>query len=598
VCVCVCVCVLVSVTTGRGQDTGTNNAYTEGHTPFSRVAGAVHTVGADGFNGDQMYGVPAGFLAAARSASAKAMVLEPEICFNNSATGVGIDAMTWSGAYLFANQQAPLTLSFKTLEPRHMVHVLHRDGKDRMRAVQTSWFNGAGIHTWENVFGIWNGLTPRVSAATKAVATLLRGLKALVQGNGITWNPHTPVTLVPKLYASEFSNATHRLWALVNTDNETDATGSTVAIPCQPGTQHDKSLWFDMWRGTTLPTPPCKSFVAIFSVSVEKDGFGALLCLPATAAGAPAATAAIAASTALARVVHPLTLRPLASFNGSWAWLRQQIAPNPPTPAMSAAQAAQLGMVEVSPPHGAAAFNFSVGALGVSLGEQKKLPEAVDVQYPWESHPTASHAPHPIVFEHSFYISKYPVTNVQFAKFLRESRWQPATHRRQNWLRHWIKRPGRVPEVPKGQGNRPMVMVSRDDAAAFCAHYRARLPREWEWQYAAQGSDGRAWPWGPGDDNSTTGFTHRANVSHETVMPLPPAVDAHPTGASPFGVESMVASVHEWTDQYSDAHMTRAVLRGGSHWSPVPQPAVMYEYFFNRTSNIGYTDGAPNWYFP
>ena len=120
---------------------------------------------------------------------------------------------------------------------------------------------------------------------------------------------------------------------------------------------------------------------------------------------------------------------------------------------------------------------------------------------------------------------------------------------------------------------------------------------EWEWQYAAQGSDGRVWPWGSTDDNETNGgYVHRPNVSHETVLPNPPAVDAYPAGASPFGVQAMVASVHEWTDEYTDAHMSRAVLRGGAHWCPLPQPAVMYDYFFNYTTGVGYTDGAPNWW--
>ena len=110
-------------------DTGTNNAYSRNNTPFSRVAQAVHAVGADGVNGDQMYGVPAGFLEASRQASVPAgqsMVLEPEICFNNSVTGVGTDAMTWSGAFAFDSLVAPLTLAYKIVEPRHMVHVLHR----------------------------------------------------------------------------------------------------------------------------------------------------------------------------------------------------------------------------------------------------------------------------------------------------------------------------------------------------------------------------------------------------------------------------------------------------------------------------------------
>ena len=146
----------------------------------------------------------------------------------------------------------------------------------RTPAVQTAWFNGAGVHTWENVFGIFNQLTPRVAAGTKAVAALLRGLGPLLQGRGIGWRPHAPVTTRPLLFASEFvrpavccafasalcahtrrrrsacsqpsrgsqwrhclsssstafhrgtavpqTNGTHAVWTLVNTDNATDQT--------------------------------------------------------------------------------------------------------------------------------------------------------------------------------------------------------------------------------------------------------------------------------------------------------------------------------------------------------------------------------------
>ena len=138
----------------------THDAYGT-HSPYERVVGAVRAAGADGFNGDQMYGVPAGFQEAATADGGAPIVLEPEselaakqsaeslllliaavpaVCFNNSATGVATDAMTWSGAYAFDSQPAPLTLSFKALEHRHMVHVLQRDRRDRNRAVQTSWF--------------------------------------------------------------------------------------------------------------------------------------------------------------------------------------------------------------------------------------------------------------------------------------------------------------------------------------------------------------------------------------------------------------------------------------------------------------------------
>ena len=162
-----------------------------------------------------------------------------------------------------------------------------------------------------------------------------------------------------------------------------------------------------------------------------------------------------------------------------------------------------------------------------------------------------------------------------------------------------------MPSFPAGQGRLPVVWVSREDAAAYCRAQGARLPHEWEWQYAGQGAGsgsasggGRPWPWGDEGDNETTGYTHRPNVSHAMTMPPPAAVDAYPSGASPFGVESMVGGVREWTDVYTDAHTSRAVLRGGSYWSPLPQPSVVYRYLFNYSSDIGYTDGAPNWYYP
>ena len=50
---------------------------------------------------------------------------------------------------------------------------------------------------------------------------------------------------------------------------------------------------------------------------------------------------------------------------------------------------------------------------------------------------------------------------------------------------------------------------------------------------------------------------------------LPPSdVDAHPQGASPFGVMDMVGNVWQWTDEYLDDHTAGAIIRGGSHYQP------------------------------
>ena len=51
-------------------------------------------------------------------------------------------------------------------------------------------------------------------------------------------------------------------------------------------------------------------------------------------------------------------------------------------------------------------------------------------------------------------------------------------------------------------------------------------------------------------------------------LTAPDDVDAHPKGASPFGVMDMVGNVWQWTDEYVDDHTRAAILRGGNHYQP------------------------------
>jgi formylglycine-generating enzyme required for sulfatase activity len=64
------------------------------------------------------------------------------------------------------------------------------------------------------------------------------------------------------------------------------------------------------------------------------------------------------------------------------------------------------------------------------------------------------------------------------------------------------------------------------------------LPHEWEWQYAAQGADGRIYPWGNSWNPEAVPTPDKGRT-----MRSPDAVDAHPQGTSPFGVIDLVENV-------------------------------------------------------
>ena len=160
-------------------------------------------------------------------------------------------------------------------------------------------------------------------------------------------------------------------------------------------------------------------------------------------------------------------------------------------------------------------------------------------------------------------MDRYPVTNKDYLKFMETSGYQPTDDH--NFLRDWV---GGKPQP--GWENKPVTWVSIEDARAYAAWAGKRLPHEWEWQYAAQGTDGRLFPWGNNWDAEAVPTPNRSRKS------LPPAdVDAHTTGASPFGVMDLVANVWQWTDEFLDDHTRAAALRGGCSY----QPQTSHWYF-------------------
>lgn len=169
-----------------------------------------------------------------------------------------------------------------------------------------------------------------------------------------------------------------------------------------------------------------------------------------------------------------------------------------------------------------------------------------------------------------FQIAKYPITNAQFQVFVdapdgyQERECWTFSKKALDWHHsNPLPQPTTFPGA-----DLPRTNVTWYEAFAFCRWLSARtgdaiaLPTDQQWQRAAQGDDGRRYPWGSTFDSAL------CSGSKKSTMP----VTRFPDGASPYGVVDMSGNVWEWclnnwqtgsTDIDRDAIR---VLRGGSYY--------------------------------
>jgi iron(II)-dependent oxidoreductase len=482
------------------------------------IAETMKEVGADGINGDTQDGVPLAFSQAADK-SGHPLVFEPEGSPSDEALAWNV--LTW-GQYKF--EFVPMVDRFRWLEPLHQVNISHRWNRDKTEDLQYAFFNGEGWESWENIWGIWNGITPRDGEATRRVATIERAVAPFFASE--EWQPFYPMHLYG-VFASKWPLGQQTVWTIVNR-NGYDVSGRQISVPYTPGMRY-----FDLYHGVEL-TPERDGDQAVLSFSMENQGYGALLAT----AGEPDARI-----TELMAKMKQVTSTSLSSYSHEWKALQQQLVDIAKTESVSAAPG---GMVKIP----AADYLFKVEGIEIEGFNDA----GVDVQYPWEDIPRRYH-------EHkmhitSFYIDKYPVTNAQFKKFVDSTQYHPKDD--SSFLKDW-----KNDSYPDGWGDKPVTWVSQEDARAYAKWAGKRLPHEWEWQYAAQGTDARIYPWGSDWDTSKVPTPDRART-----MRGPDNVEAHPAGASPFEVMDMVGNVWQWTDEYVDEHTRGGILRGGSYYQP------------------------------
>jgi len=522
-------------------DQGTHD---EGMTYWDATAKIMAQIGADGVNGDTLEGMPRAFLDASDKAG-HPLVLEPE-GYPSSNEMLAYNNMNWGyWRYPFS----PLVSEGKLIEPRHMVNVSDRWNRSKTDNLQFAFFNGAGLETWENVWSIWNGITPRAAESIRRVATVDRAVAPFLVSQD--WEPLTP-TLQFGVFATGWPLADEKVFTVINR-NEYDLTGPQLELPFKPGLHY-----YDLWHGAEI-TPQRNGDTVTLSFDIEGHGFGALFITPEL--NNPAIQA-------LLKTSETWNATPLASLSDIWHPLPQQIVPITKTPRP---KSDPRDMVKIP----AADFLFRVNGLEIEGNNWAGL----DVQYPWEDSPRRHHL-HQIHIP-SFWIDKYPVTNAEFKQFLDATHYHPKDD--YNFLKDWVDG-----VFPHGWDTKPVTWVSEEDAAAYAAWAGKRLPHEWEWQYAAQGTDGRAFPWGNLWDGLAVPAPDRARD-----LTSPDNVDAHPTGASPFGVMDMVGNVWQWTDEYQDEHTRTAILRGGSYYQP--QGSIWYfPQAYRNTEHSKYLLMAPS----
>ena len=487
-------------------------------------------LGADGMNGDTMFGVSEDFYQYTQSENYP-LAFQPEQSINN------LKMLEWnrlSWGYFWGYEQKPGVDVYKWIEPQHQVNVTNRWAVDKTFDLQWAFFNGIGYNSWENVWSVWNQIPERYEEAIRRISAIYHAYPDIWSSND--WEPYITV-LQKNVYATKFPSNGRTIYNFINRDSA-EIKGRQISL-----SYHKGDVYYDLWSGHQLK-PDIRDGNAILSFDIEGFGYGSIL----VAGGAlkPAESAFIAKRATMSK-------RKLKTYPADWKPIPQQMVAIPKT---KIANKTPEGMIRIP-----AADKYQFESVGVMI-EGNELPTAVGVQHSWESHPSRSQK-HEMRIA-SFYIDKYPVTNKQFKKFINATGYHPADGH--NFLRDWVNG-----SYPEGSENAPVTWVSLEDARAYAKWAGKRLPHEWEWQYAAQGTDGRKYPWG--NENIKNNYPPTDTTR---AMRKPTAVDAYPAGASVFGVMDLVGNVWQWTDEYTDLHSRTAIVKGSS-------------YFHAQTSG---------WYFP
>jgi len=173
-----------------------------------------------------------------------------------------------------------------------------------------------------------------------------------------------------------------------------------------------------------------------------------------------------------------------------------------------------------------------------------------------ESHPAGTKGGSMVfVSDFMFYIDKFEVTNQDYQECV-AARGCKKTKQQSGF------------DAPQ----QPVIYIDQNDARTYCQWAGKRLPKEQEWQEAAQGTDGRIYPWGNQEPNCS--LANYKGCASGTV-----SVGSKPAGASPYGALDMAGNGWEWVEE-------EGVVRGGGWLDDPPNLLVSSRYTHIRKDSI------------
>ena len=435
-----------------------------------------------------------------------------------------------SWAQKFGDKYVPGVLRNKWFERNHLQHQIARWNFDHTTELHQAWMNGSGMMIWENVFGQWIAWSERDKSILRAMLPIQRRYHELFTGEG--WTPLVE-TKINGVFASLWEGNGLRLWTLVNR-HEHKVSGDLLKVADAGGV-----AYYDLVAGTSAKIQKVDGSVTLQGV-INPRSIGCFISGQSQDMGKEL--------TGFLSAIRKIN----AGYSNRTGF--PEMSPVLKEVKFTAPDKATAveGMVEIQP----MTVNQSILFVIRECGAYSSYPEVSINQQGYSlAYQKMAHIPH-------IAIDVTPVTNGKYLEFVKATGYQPKE--KHQFLRHWIDG-----KPPSEKENHPVVYVDLDDARAYAQWAGKRLPKESEWQFAAQGYGELKYPWGQ---------ELKENCYNKGDDTTP--VDAFPDGKSPFGCLDMCGNTWELTEsEYADLHNRFCILKGGS--------------YFNAKGSTWYTSGGP-----